>query len=548
MPLHILLPHLTLFRLLTYARINGVLHLEVQARRRAAACPQCQHRSTAVHSSYLRTVTDLPLGGAPVRLRVRVRRFFCRSAACAQRIFAERFPALAPSRGRYSAGVYATLQHIGFAAGGRAGARLARALGVPGSSRTMLRLVHRTPLPPQAAPRVIGLDEWAWRRGKRFGTIVCDLERHRVIDLLPERSASSVAQWLHAHPSVEIVCRDRSDLYAEGIRQGAPQAMQVVDRFHMVQNLRDMLERFFLRYRHSLKTLGASVPPAPVASAPAQRPSCTTASQQRHERWVRLYYQMQRLHAQGLGIAAIARRVQVSRPTVYRYLALPQPPERQRPYHRRPSLLTPFIPHLLRRWNAGCRNAQQLWRELVTQGYQQSQRTVQRYVGQLRRETGTRFKFRQVAPAPWYDEENPEGRPATVTARQATRLFLSTEEKRRPADRDLLARLLTLDPVMAPTYELVQTFCRMIRHREGHAFDAWVAAVQSTGVKELRSFVTGLLKDAAAIRAGLSVVWSNGPTEGFIHRLKLLKRQAYGRAGVDFLRHRMLAAPTRKAA
>lgn len=276
-----------------------------------------------------------------------------------------------------------------------------------------------------------------------------------MVDLLPERSAPLVAQWLHAHPSVEIVCRDRSGLYAEGIRQGAPQAVQVVDCFHMMQNLRDAVERFFLRHRHVLKTLGASVSQTPVEQAPAQHPSHATASQPRHERWVRLYYQIQRLHGQHVGIAAIARRVQVSRPTVYRYLAMPQPPERQRPRHRGPSLLTPFIPYLLRRWNAGCRNARQLWRELVTQGYKQSQRTVQRYVGQLRRETGTRFKFRQVAPAPLYDEENPEGRPSPVTARQAAGLFLSKAEERCAADRTILARLLTLDPLMPQTYELV---------------------------------------------------------------------------------------------
>jgi transposase len=544
--LYILLPHLARFRLLACYWSEGVLHLDLTARRHSATCPQCQHRSTSVHSAYRRMVTDLPISGTPVRLHVRVRRFFCRATTCPRRIFAERFPTLVPSRGRYSAGVYATLRHIGLAVGGRAGAPLAQAIGVPGSSRTILRLVHQTPLAPQAAPRVIGLDEWAWRRGKRFGTIVCDLERHQVIDLLPDRSAQSVAQWLHAHPSVEIVCRDRSGLYAEGVRHGAPQAVQVVDRFHMMQNLRDALERFFLRYRHVLKTLGASIPPPSVASPPAQR-SSATASQQRHERWVRLYYQIHRLHAQHLGIAAIARRVQVSRPTVYRYLALPQPPERQRPCHRRSSLLTPFIPYILRRWNAGCRNAQQLWQELVAQGYQQSRRTVQRYVGQLRQETGTRFKFRQVAPAPWYDEEHHQARPTTVTAHYAARLFLSKGEERQPAEQDLLARLLTLEPIMAPTYELVQTFCRMLRHRHGHDFDAWVATVQHTGVKELRAFVTGLLKDAAAVRAGLSLVWSNGPTEGFVHRLKLLKRQAYGRAGVAFLRQRILATPSKAA-
>jgi transposase len=241
---------------------------------------------------------------------------------------------------------------------------------------------------------VIGLDEWAWRRGRRFGTIVCDLERHQVIDLLPVRSAPLVAQWLQAHPSVEVVCRDRSRLYAEGIRQGAPQALQVVDRFHLVQNLHDALERLFLRYRRALNTLGAS---GNQSSEPT--PALATLSQARHARWAHRYYQIQQLHAQHVGIAAIARQVQVSRPTVYRYLAMPQPPERQRSRHRGPLLITPFIPYLRQRWNAGCRNAQQLWRELVAQGHRPSRMTVERYVGHLRRETGTRFKFRQVALA-----------------------------------------------------------------------------------------------------------------------------------------------------
>jgi transposase len=366
--------------------------------------------------------------------------------------------------------------------------------------------------------------------------MVCDLERHQVIDLLPVRSAPSVAQWLQAQPSVEIVCRDRSRLYAEGIRHGAPQAVQVVDRFHLVQNLGDALERFFLRYRRDLHTFGASL------NRPSE-PTLTPAmiSQARHTRWVHLYHQIQRLHAQQLGIAAIARHVHVSRPTVYRYLAMPQPPERQRSRHRGQPLVAPFTPYLRRRWNAGCRNAQQLWRELVAQGHRPSRRTVERYVGQLRRETGTRFKFRQAAPAPLYAEDHDESHLSPLTALRAARLFLSKPEDRRSTDQALLAQLLRLDPVMPLTYHQVQAFCRMVRQRHSDEFDDWITKVQQTGVKELRAFVKGLLKDAAAVRAGLSLVWSHGPTEGFIHRLKLLKRQAYGRAGVDFLRHRILA-------
>jgi transposase len=533
--LHRLLPHLTRVRLLASHRIAGVWHVDLSSRQRSATCPRCHHRSTAVHSSYPRTVADLPIAGTQVLWHLRVRRFFCRRTACPRRIFAERFSSLVPVRSRHSVGVCTALSRVGCAVGSRAGARLAHALGLPGSSRTILRFSHRMPFPPMAAPRVIGLDEWAWRRGRRFGTIVWDLERHRVLDLLPERSASSVAPWLQAHSPVEIVCRARSGLYAEGIRQGAPQAIQVVDRFHLVQHLRDALERLFLRYRRALNTLGAS-----LRRASEPTPTLATLSRARHARWVHRYHPIQRLHAQRLGVAAIARQVQVSRPTVYRYLAMPQPPERQRFRHRGPLLMTPFIPYLRRRWNAGCRNAHQLWRELVAQGHRPSRMTVERYVGQLRRATGTRRKFRQVPPAPLYDAHHPEGSPPPLTALRAARLFLATPEARRSSDQPLLAHRLRLDPVLPRTYRQVQTFCRMVRERRGHQLDAWVAAVQQTGVKELRAFAKRLLKDASAVRAGLSLVWSNGPTEGVIHRLKLLKRQAYGRAGVDFLRHRIL--------
>lgn len=310
-----------------------------------------------------------------------------------------------------------------------------------------------------------------------------------------------------------------------------------------MQNLGNALERFFLRYRRDLTSLGASLN---RASEPTPMPAIL--SQARHARWVRLYHQIRQLYAQHLGIAAIARRVQVSRPTVYRYLAMPQPPERQRSRHRGQPLVAPFIPYLRRRWNAGCRNAQQLWRELVAQGHRPARRTVERYVGQLRRETGARLKFRQAAPAPLYVEDQDESRPAPLTALRAARLFLTKPDDRRSTEQALLAHLLCLDPVMPHTYQQVQTFCRMIRDRQDHEFDTWITEVQQTGVKELRGFVQGLLKDEAAVRAGLTLVWSHGPTEGCIHRLKLLTRQAYGRAGVDCLRHRILAPSARAAA
>jgi transposase len=207
-----------------------------------------------------------------------------------------------------------------------------------------------------------------------------------VSDLLPERSVPALAQWLQAHPSLEIVCRDRRWLYAEGMRHGAPPAVQVVERFHRVQNLRHACERFLLRYRRDFNPLGAALH---RSSAPTLTPA--TMSQARHARGVHRDHHLQRLHAQRLGVAAIARRVQVSRPPVSRDLARPQPPARQRSRHRGALFMTPCIPYVRPRWHAGCRKAQQLWRELVAQGHRPSRMTVARYVGQWRRETGTRF-------------------------------------------------------------------------------------------------------------------------------------------------------------
>jgi transposase len=191
---------------------------------------------------------DLPWAARPVRIRLTVRKVVCRSATCSRRIFTERLPDLVATYARKTSRLVTVLWAIGVALGGQAGARLAVHLRLPTSASTLLRLVRTALVPPIPALRVIGLDEWAWRRGHRSGTIPVDLISHRVVDLLPERSAATVAAWLAQHPSITVVCRDRSELYADGIRRGAPDAVQVVDRLHLVHNLRQALEAFLLNH------------------------------------------------------------------------------------------------------------------------------------------------------------------------------------------------------------------------------------------------------------------------------------------------------------
>src|SRR5919197_4940032 len=231
-----LLPPTWAVRLAKVTMEQASVQLQLTATAPTAACPRCAVSSSSVHSRYQRHLTDLPWGTRAVHLQLTVRKFRCRNQSCGRRIFTERLPDLVAAYGRHTHRLATALRAIGLALGGNAGARLAARLRLPTSPATLLRLVRTAPVPQPPALQAVGVDEWAWRRGHRYGTILVNLADHRVVDLLPDRSATSVAAWLAQHPTITVVCRDRSDLYADGIRRGAPEAVHVVDRFFLGEN------------------------------------------------------------------------------------------------------------------------------------------------------------------------------------------------------------------------------------------------------------------------------------------------------------------------
>ncbi len=422
------LPHLKGLRLAEITATNEGVTLCLYAARRTAPCPSCRRRSRRVHSRYDRTIADLPWGGTTVRLRLRVRRFLCQVAACSQRTFAEQLPQLVDRYARRTHRLRDALQRIGLALGGAAGARLAVTLGLPAGRPALLDLIRAAPLPPVGQPRAVGVDEFAWRRGRRFGTIIIDLEQRRPLDLLPDRDADQVAAWLQQHPQIATVARDRSGLYADAATRGAPAARQVVDRWHLLHK-RTALRDAAGALAATEPTPSTDPPPAELPPLPWQQ-RAAEAGRQRPTAQLARYEAIHQLHAAGANIAHIARTVGVSRETVYRSLRVPSPPARMRLPARR-AALDPYLPYLERRWAEGCRNGKRLWREIREQGFTRSYSAVARFVARLRRV--------ERAGQPVATTRRAATRPPTP--RQVALLCLRRPEKRTPAQRAYLEHL-----------------------------------------------------------------------------------------------------------
>jgi transposase len=543
------LPPTHAIRLTEVTMVQESVLLQLTTTAPTADCPRCAVPSSSVHSRYQRHLTDLPWGTHAVRIQLRARKFVCRNPHCERRIFTERLPNLIAAYARKTGRLIAALQAIGVALGGNAGARLAARLRLPTSAATLLRLVRGAPIPLMSAVHEVGVDEWAWRRGHRYGTILVDLATHRVVDLLPDRSAATVAAWLAEHPTITVVCRDRSDLYADGIRRGAPQAVQIVDRFHLVHNLRQALEALLIDHRPALQAaaLGTALALAPLtglvpvtptyqgrrrnpkpAPQPAERPP-------RHTRWVAIYEAVHTLRVQGTPIATMARQLGISRPTVYAYLRRDTPPGPRR-LQRPPSalVLTPYIAYLIRRWRESGADSRQLWREIQALGYTHSARTVGRFITRLRRAAD--------AGHPPESQGSPYTRLQGPSARAVSFVMVSPAAKRSAAAQTYLDQLCQMDADIARAQGLTQSFLALVRAHRGSDLEAWITAATASGIDGLARFARGLREDLAAVTAGLTLPWSNGPVEGQITRLKLLKRQGYGRAGFPLLRQRIRQA------
>jgi transposase len=406
---------------------------------------------------------------------------------------------------------------------------------MPVSADTLLRLVRAAVRPAHPPPRAVGVDEWAWRRGQNYGTILVDLERHTVIDLLPDRETATVAAWLKRHDGIEVVARDRAGAYAEAAQQGAPQALQVADRWHLFHNLGETLQGVVDRHRGAVRQAARAVA-GDIAAAvvPAPRPLTRQARQraERRDQRRQRYEEMVRLHRLGLPAHAIGRAVGASALSVYRWLKAEGPPSHDKPEQSRN--IAPFEAFLARRWAEGCRNGARLWRELGAQGYRGGERSVVRWATRRRQEdTGAADVERRAVTWP------------VPSSRLCARLLGMPPDQLEAQQRSFLGHLADLAPAVIRAGDLANAFAALLRERRPDlaearaALETWMSKARGS---PLDSFIRGLERDTDAVAAAIGTPWSSGPVEGQITRLKAIKRSAYGRAGFALLRQRVLIA------
>jgi transposase len=493
--------------------------LFVRRQAAGASCPACASWSEAVHSCYRRTVADLPIADRQLVLHLQVRRFRCREQTCSRRTFVEQVPALVERYARRTRRLRIDLEAIGLVLGGRPGSRLTTRQHKPTGRMTLLRLVRALPEPPVVTPPAVGVDEFAFRRGRRFGTILVDAQHHHVIDLLEDPSANALVGWLSEHPGAEVICRDRDGVYASAARRGAPDALQVADRWHLVHNLAAALERMAVRVLANLHKQRLTRAPSSVDDRPPTPPS---RIQTRNER---RFAEVHALRGKGLTLAAIAEQLHLNRTTVRKFVRVSSAAELRRPLGEGPRGLDRFVPHLARRWQEGCHVAAYLHRELEQLGYRGSRRTVRRFVESWRTAKAPP-PVRRVLPGP-----------QTICW-----LLLRRRSELDDAERALLSDLCQRSGELGAARRLAQQFMVVVRERRGTQLERWMAEVHNTGPPEVRGFSRNLHRDWSAVQAGLTTRWSSGPVEGNINRVKLIKRQMFGRANFDLLRKRVLLA------
>lgn len=527
-------------RIISFVSNADSITIVAQASNLFGICPVCYTPSKSLHSNYLRQVSDLPWHGVAIQIHLNTRKFRCRNDLCRRKVFCERLPKVVESYGRKTVRLQELFGILAFVLGGEAGARTARQISLKISGDTLLRRIRRTSIITDKPVKVLGVDDFAFRRGERYGTILVDLEKRKPIDLLPDREAATLAEWLKKHPEIEIISRDRAGCYAVGAKTGAPQAVQVADRFHLLKNLLDGFERFLSRQHQGIAEVFQKAFPLtkrnvkktkPLPSAAQtlvmEQKAARTAAREERFRTVK------ELHQEGIPILAIARRLKMSRNTVKKFLAVESALQRQ-PNCPRFSPIQRFLPYLQKRWTEdGERSSRRLWKEIKVQDYPGAEATLRHFLQKWREAEVDEIQMQSII------KSSAPGRAPSI--RKIKWLLFGKQEKPRKQWEEIFLQQLCRDiPEIETGKRLVGEFHQLMINRQPEGFKRWLEKARASEIGELVWFANGVEQDSAPVEKAFESEWSQGQVEGQVNRLKFLKRQMYGRANFDLLRARVV--------
>lgn len=534
-----LLPLIPPFLLVTQVHLSShSIQICCRFRSSAAQCPDCGQASQRIHSRYQRQLADLPWQGHAVTISLTVRRLRCANVDCTRRIFGELHDDLTWRYGRRTRRLGEVHRCVGLALGGEAGARLAVRLSMPTSADTLIRAVQTDACAVRSHPRILGVDDWAWRRGQRYGTVLVDLETNTVIDLLPDRETGSLSAWLSDHPSVEIIARDRAGAYARGAREGAPQAQQIADRWHLLRNCSDALQNVVERHYRLVRDVGKTLltqfsescrPSDRRLSEPVLARQTFKRRTDHHQERNALFNEVVRLNGIGWSQMAIKRELGIDLKTIRKWLREARPGSWERTVFK-PNPADHHGDYLRRRWHEGCRNASQLYREACERGYPGSAKTFRQWV---------KIRLRDGIPAPAALVAKSKLSWRMPSTRQITRLLTAEPNSLPATESAFVEAILKASPDIAAATALARRFHCMVCDRDIKALHPWL---HDANTGPMSSLAKGIRSDMDAVQAALRLPWSTGPVEGKINKLKLIKRSMYGRAGIDLLRARLIGS------
>jgi transposase len=511
-----------IFQVITAEREDEKVLIYVKSKQLGSNCPLCNELSSRVHSYYARRIMDLPMVGCQTLLILNTRKFYCLNTNCIRKVFAERFSEHIINRKTVTKRLNEKFLKIASLMGGNGGVRICQLMNIPVSSSTLIRLIHQQPLEQSTVPKVLGIDDWAFKKGTRYGTIIVDLEKRKIIDLLPDREALSVEKWLKEHPGVEIVSRDRYSNFANGVKNASPSIKHVADRWHLLKNLGDAMQKALDRNVVSLKVARQQknikthkeIEPQPVEENEINENGVIGKK----------FSQVKQMLLEGHSIKKIARDTGVTRITIRKWKSYDVLPPKRSPKMTNMHLYDETVRKMLA--ENPTLETKDVLQKITEMGYKGSRSVGYENISKLRgrKMTNTACSLPSLFWVP----------PKSSNLFYIDKRRLSTEEK------TFVNTICTESKEIKKAAKLIRKFKSMLKKKDSTLLKPWIENAISSNIKEIKGFAKGLLSDIEAIENGVKLPWSNGPVEGLVNKLKIIKRQMYGKASFELLRKRLV--------